>query len=158
MLCNLSRVELKENWTIWDCITPGVARLIALNDAERLAVVRALGFCGVPVIDYFREAHGASGTDLNAVFRSVSERLKGPAGPQEMEHRFITEDVPFGLVFFRSVGDHAGVAMPVTKCLIELCSNLYGRDFEAEGNTLQALGLSGLTVEQLRATISGEAS
>lgn len=65
MLCNLSRAERREAWTIWDCITPGVARLIKLADDERMAVVRAFGFAGTSVETYFREAHGAEGDDLN---------------------------------------------------------------------------------------------
>jgi opine dehydrogenase len=156
MLCNLSRVEKRENWIIWECITPGVARLIKLVDEERLAVVRHFGTREVSVDDYFREAHGATGRDLNEIFRSVAERLKGPVGPQEFDHRFITEDVPYGLVFFRSLGQVAGVEMPVTAGLIELSCALYGRDFTAEGHTVARLRLGAMSSRDIMAiTASG---
>jgi opine dehydrogenase len=145
MLCNLSRVERHENWIIWECITPGVAKLIKLVDEERLAVVRHFGTREVSVDDYFRQAHGATGRDLNEIFHSVAERLKGPAGPQEFDHRFITEDVPYGLVFFRSLGQVARVEMPITTGLIGLASALYGRDFTAEGHTVARLRLDAMS-------------
>jgi opine dehydrogenase len=151
MLCNLSRVEKRENWIIWECITPGVARLVELVDQERLGVVRHFGTTQVTVEDYFRQAHEASGRDLDEIFQSVAERLKGPGGPQEFQHRFITEDVPYGLVFFRSLGQVAGVKMPITEALIRLASGLYARDFTGEGHTVERLGLGALSSRDILA-------
>ena len=144
LLCNLSRAEKREDWIIWECITPGVARLVKLLDDERLAVVRHFGTTEISVEDYFRQAHGAEGRDLDEVFASVAKKLKGPVGPQELNHRFITEDVPYALVFYRSLGRVAGIDMPVTDDLIRLTSALYDRDFTSEGHTVEKLGLGGL--------------
>lgn len=143
MLCNLSRAEKRENWIIWECITPGVARLVGLLDEERLKVARHFGTPEVPVADYFRQAHGAEGGTLVEIFASVARKLKGPVGPQALDHRFITEDVPFGLVFFRDLGRSAGLEMPLTDNFISLSSALFDRDFVAEGHTLERLGLRG---------------
>ena len=144
LFCNLSRAEKHEHWIIWECITPGVARLVKLVDDERLAIVRHFGTTEIPVDDYFRQAHGAEGRDLNEVFASVASKLKGPVGPQEFNHRFITEDVPYALVFYQSLGRVAGIDMPVTTDFIRLTSALYDRDFVAEGHTVERLGLGGL--------------
>lgn len=144
LLCNLSRAEKGEDWIIWECITPGVARLVKLVDDERLAVVRHFGTTEISVDDYFRQAHGADGRDLNEVFASVAKKLNGPIGPQEFNHRFITEDVPYALVFYQSLGRVAGIDMPVTGDLIRLTSALYNRDFVTEGHTVEKLGLGGL--------------
>jgi len=149
MLCNLSRAEKKEDWIIWDNITPGVARLVRLVDDERLAVVRHFGTTEISVDDYFRQAHGAEGADLDEIFRSVSARLKGPVGPQDFNHRFILEDVPCALVFYVALGRAAGIEMPVSESLIRLTSALYQRDFFAEGHNLETLGLAGMTPQQI---------
>ena len=151
MLCNLSRAEKKENWIIWENITPGVARLVQLVDDERLAVVRHFGTTEIPVDEYFREAHGAEGRNLDEIFRSVAEKLKGPIGPQDFNHRFILEDVPYALVFYCSLGRAAGIDMPVSESLVRLTSSLYGRDFYGEGHNLETLGLSGLNPQQILA-------
>jgi opine dehydrogenase len=144
LLCNLSRAERGEDWMIWECITPGVARLVRLIDEERLAVVRHYGTTEISVADYFRQAHGAEGQDLDEIFASVAKKLKGPIGPQEFNHRFITEDVPYALVFYQSLGRVAGIDMPVTDNFIRLTSALYERDFAAEGHTVEKLGLGGM--------------
>lgn len=149
LLCNLSRAERRENWIIWECITPGVARLVKLVDDERLAVVRHYGTTEISVADYFRQAHGAEGRDLNEIFASVAKKLKGPIGPQEFNHRFITEDVPFALVFFQSLGRVAGIDMPVTDNFIRLTSALYERDFTGEGHTVERLGLGGMACSDI---------
>jgi opine dehydrogenase len=145
VFCYLSRAERGENWMIWECITPGVARLVKLVDDERLAVVRHYGTTEISVADYFRQAHGAEGRNLDEIFASVAKKLKGPIGPQEFNHRFITEDVPYALVFYRSLGRVAGIDMPVTDNFIRLTSALYERDFTAEGHTVEKLGLGGMT-------------
>ena len=144
LLCNLSRAEKKENWMIWENITPGIARFVKLVDDERLAVVRHYGTTEIPVDQYFRQSFGVVGNDLDEIFRAVAEKLKGPIGPQNFNHRFILEDVPYALVFYHSLGLAAGIDMPITESLIRITSALYRRDFAKEGHTLEVLGLTGL--------------
>ena len=156
ILCNLSRVDRNESWIFWDCITPNVARLVKFVDEERLAVAHHFGMPEVTVEDYFREAHGAEGRNLHEIFRFMTEQLQGPMGPQEFKHRFITEDVPYALVFYRSLGRLAGIAMPITDSLIALASALYDCDFTRTGHTLERLGLQSLSSgDILEVTLTG---
>jgi opine dehydrogenase len=149
MLCNLSRAEKKEDWIIWENITPGVARFVRLVDDERLSVVRYYGTTEVPVDQYFRQSYGIDGKNLDEIFSALTDKLRGPVGPQDFNHRFILEDVPYALVFFSSLGHAAGIEMPITDSLIQITSALYRRDFIKEGHTLEALGLAGLGSRQI---------
>lgn len=144
LLCNLSRAEKKEDWIIWENITPGVARFVKIVDEERIAVVRHYGTTEIPIEQYFRQSFGVDGKDLDEIFRAVAVKLKGPIGPQDFNHRFILEDVPYALVFYHSLGRVAGIEMPITESLIRITSALYRRDFIKEGHTVEALGLAGL--------------
>jgi opine dehydrogenase len=153
LLCNLSRAEKKEQWMIWECITPMVARFVKLVDTERLAVARSYGTTELAVEDYFREAHGVKGETIDDIFAATAAKLKGPIGPQTADHRFITEDVPYALVCFRSLASVAGLGMPLTDSLITITSALYGRDFVDEGHTIEALGLGGKTVGEIITTV-----
>lgn len=153
LLCNLSRAENKEDWIIWECITPMVAKMVKLVDAERLAVARRYGTTEIAVEQYFREAQGVQGETIDDIFAAVARKLRGPIGPQSADHRFITEDVPYALVCFRSLGHVAGLKMPITDSLITITSALYGRDFIAEGHTVEALGLGGQSVQEIIATV-----
>lgn len=147
LLCNLSRAEKREDWIVWEGITPGVAKFVKLVDDERLAVVRRFGTTEIPVDQYFRQSFGVEGKTLDEIFPAMAAKLRGPVGPQEFNHRFITEDVPYALVFFHALGEVAGVEMPITESLITITSALYERDFVAEGHTLAALGLDGLGID-----------
>ncbi len=154
MLCNLSRAEREEQSTYWDWITPGVARVVRLLDDERLKVVRHYGTTEVTVDDYFREAHGVEADSLPGIFPLISKKLGGPIGPNGFNHRFVVEDVPFGLVFFWSLGQAAGIEMPYTHSMIQLTSGIWERDFVKEGRTLERLGLSGMPPAQFKAIIT----
>jgi len=66
-----------------------------------------------------------------------------------MAHKYVTEDVPCGLVAMSGLGDAVGVATPVIDGLIALSSAMLGRDLTAEGRTLAALGLAGKNREQI---------
>jgi opine dehydrogenase len=147
LLCNLSRAEKAEDWIIWDNITPGVAKFVRLVDDERMAVAERFGLPVVPVEDYFKRSYGVTGDTLDAVFAAMAKTLKGPVGPHQMDHRFILEDVPYGLVFFLALGAVGDVAMPVTESLITIASRLYERDFTAEGHTMETLGLAGMGID-----------
>ena len=68
-----------------------------------------------------------------------------------MDHKYVTEDVPSGLVAMAALGDAAGVDTPVIDGLIALSSSVLGRDLtKPDGRTLDYLGLAGKTVEQIR--------
>jgi opine dehydrogenase len=149
LLCNLSRAEKREDWIIWENITPGVAKFVKIVDNERLSVVSRYGTTQITVDEYFRQSFGVEGDTLDEIFRQVAVTLKGPTGPKEFNHRFITEDVPYALVFFLGLGRVAGIKMPVTESLITITSALYERDFMHEGHTMAALGLEGRSVDEI---------
>jgi opine dehydrogenase len=54
-----------------------------------------------------------------------------------------------------SLGRVAGVATPVIDGLIALASAMLGRDFRGEGRNLEALGLAGRSVAEIRALAHG---
>jgi opine dehydrogenase len=148
-LCNFTRIEKAEQWANWSGLTPAVGRLIEALDLERLAVATAFGAAVRSVRDHFHLSfgvpHGPLG-DAGAILagRDVS------TGPASLDTRYITEDVPFGLVPSAMLGRIAGVPMPLHEAGIAMFSALYGRDFRAENDLLPELSLEGLTMQTLR--------
>jgi len=74
-----------------------------------------------------------------------SERNKEIKAPPDMQYRFLTEDVPFGIVPFRHLATMAGVDTPVISALILLASVVSGVDWLSKGLTLEKMGLAGVT-------------
>jgi opine dehydrogenase len=70
-------------------------------------------------------------------------------GPKALSERYLSEDVPMGLVLYSSLGQPAAVPTPKIDAVIELVSSLLGTDMRAGGRTLESLGLRETSVEEL---------
>jgi opine dehydrogenase len=153
-LCNFTRIEKSEQWANWSGLTPSVGRLIEALDAERLAVASAFGASVRGVRDHFHLSFGVPHGPVGDAGAILAARDATP-GPASLDTRYITEDVPFGLVPSTILARIAGVAMPLHEAGIAVFSALYGRDFRAANDLLPALAFDGLSMEALRRLARG---
>ena len=72
------------------------------------------------------------------------------AGPTTADSRYVTEDVPFGLVPTAKLGRLVGHPAPLHEAGVSLFSAMYGRDFTAENDLLAALDIDALSLTQLQ--------
>lgn len=70
--------------------------------------------------------------------------------PPSLQHKYVIEDVPCGLVAMSELGRAAGVATPIIDSLITLTSTMLRRDFRSDGQNLAQLGLASQTVGEIR--------
>lgn len=138
-LCNLTRMELGEAWGQNRHITPAVARLMEGLDAERLSIAAALGLTVRSIHDHFHLSYGVPIGPLPDMARALAARPKDVAGPTSLDTRYVTEDVPFGLVPTLRLAALAGVPAPLHEGGLAMMSALYGRDFAAENDILPHL-------------------
>ncbi|MDA8203898.1 MAG: NAD/NADP octopine/nopaline dehydrogenase family protein [Chloroflexi bacterium] len=143
-----------------DTATRSVARLMARLDGERLAVAHAWRRDTPPFLDIFAAIGStspeaaASGDFLRALVDSEPNRhIRAPAS---LEHRYMREDIPFGVVPLASLGRAAGLATPILDAIITICSTITGTDFRATGRTLESLGFAAPAIDDLLATLTGE--
>jgi opine dehydrogenase len=76
-------------------------------------------------------------------------------GPTSVRDRYITEDLPFGLVPRSALGRVAGVPTPVIDGIVSIGSVVCREDYWRTGRTLKTLGLAGLKKEQIRRVVEG---
>ena len=69
--------------------------------------------------------------------------------PKMLNHRYITEDVPYGLVPIAELGEKLGVATPLINAFIEIGSRINQEDYRKTGRTLGTLGLDKLNKDQM---------
>lgn len=141
-------------------ISPSVARVIQRLDDERLAAVAALnrraglGIQTTSFIEYFQQVGFTSERALKAndmyLALQDSEPNRFVRAPASLDHRYINEDVGYGLVPICELGRMGGVDMPVTRLIIDLASVVRGTDYWREGLTLDKMGLAAVPVERLR--------
>jgi opine dehydrogenase len=134
-------------------ITPGIAAWIEEVDKERLEIVKRLGLKPLRFVDIFyqagltSEAARASGSVYRAISESEPNRtIKSPA---TLDHRYIREDVGYGLVPMAEIGRLLDVKTPVIDALIVLASVISRTDYRREGLTLEKMGLAGIRADDL---------
>ena len=136
-----------------EAITPAVGAVCDAVDAERMAAARALGIPTVPFLETFHQA-GLT-TDEGRASGSISFacRVSGPnakvKSPPSLDHRYIHEDVGYGLVPMAALARLAGVATPTMDALIDLASEMQGIRYRETGLSLDRLGLGGVRAADL---------
>ena len=78
-----------------------------------------------------------------------SEPNKTIKSPSSLDHRYVHEDVGYGLVPIAALGALAGVSTPTIAALVQLAALALGIDYMREGLTLEKLGLAGKSASEL---------
>jgi opine dehydrogenase len=134
-------------------ITPSIGAWIDAVDVERLEIVRLLGLPPLRFVDIFHQAGltTADALDSGSAYRAVheSEANFTIKSPPSLDHRYVREDVGFGLVPMAEIGKLLGVKTPVMDALITLASTALGVDFRHDGLTLEKMGLANVAPENL---------
>lgn len=152
-LLNAERIRRKERFRFYaEGVTPHVAEVLAMVDAERCAVARAYGVQVLSMEEYLTQAYGVHVKGLQAKLLSVGA-FQDKLAPSGLMHRYVDEDVPAGLVPLWELAELAGVECPTLEQMIDLASSLTGRDYLREGRSLARMGLTGLTPDQVRLAV-----
>lgn len=151
MILNAARIESTHGDFQYylEGITPSVAAVLEVMDQERRQVADALGIRTHTVREWLYLTYGSPGRDLYQAIQSTPG-YKGIMAPAHLNHRYILEDIPMSLVPIASIGEMFGVKTPTIRAMIHLASLVHGRDFWAEGRTVERLGIKGMSVKEIR--------
>jgi len=154
-VANAARIESGDGYRFYaEGVTPAVARLYQAINRERVAVAAALGAAVPTLEDWFDRVYGVREADLTETCRRLTFNSDGPyqatGTPSSLDHKFITEDVPTGLVPMSALGTAAGVPTPAIDALVTLVHSMTGNDFSAEARTLARFGLIGMSATEIR--------
>lgn len=140
---NASRIDASEEFLFYP---QGVSRktvsYIEKLDEERLSLAKVLG---VETQDILTLLNTFYKTEFSSLYTALPELFPKGNGPASLEHRYVTEDIPYGLVPISELAKLAGMNTPYSDAIIETASLLTGRDFRKEG-----VNFSGLTREGIQ--------
>lgn len=129
-------------------MSPAVARVQFVFYQEERKIASAMG---IKMIEYREDQFfwkgGIMGVEYWVPFADVI--LPPIVGPDSVEHRYFTEDIPVGTVIRYHLAKKFGVDVPTIESMIQLGSAICKRDFLKEGITLKELGIEDLTKEQI---------
>jgi opine dehydrogenase len=145
-IMSMPRIEYTkgEYWMYKEVFTPSVWELVKKLDSEKMQVLEHLGFEPIPYVESckLRNSEDLS-LDAETVFRTYAEH-GSPKGPYQVKTRFITEDVPQGLVMLESLAKYLKIKTPVTSALIDISSAALNIPFRKQGRNIRRLGIDNI--------------
>ena len=74
----------------------------------------------------------------------------GIGAQPQLDHRYLNEDVGYGLVFMSRLARQIGVETPSIDAMIQLTSVLMNRDYDGEAlRTPETLGIDSMSIAEL---------
>jgi len=143
-------------------MTPAVARTFESLNEERLSVCRALGYKLYHWDNLEFKNYNLGETEDECRYRILNTSMDAAfgkdgiyagmkmKGPEHLKDRFVTEDVPYGMVLLSSLGDLLGIATPTHDAVIELASVINRTNYWKIGRGVKELGLSKLDKRSLK--------
>jgi opine dehydrogenase len=155
-LLNADRIERGESFDFYtQGVTAPVAAALARADAERLQVAKAYGVPSRPLTTWVARAYGHRAVTVQAAVAG-NPAYVGIKAPTTLEHRYLLEDVPTGLIPLLELGGAAGLDLPVLTGLVDRARVTLGGEPWPRQRTLDALGLDNLAAEDIRALVVGD--
>lgn len=133
LLFNIGLVESKSSYEFYhNAISKSVGKFLEGMDEERVRVASLLGHNIETTEEWLQRIYKTTGSGIyeninnNKLYREIM-------GPKSLEHRYISEDIPFGLVPLEHIGQQLGIEMVYTGLIIDVASMIKKHDFRAEG-------------------------
>ena len=132
-LFNLSRIELGQDFLFY---TEGASRstvaYIENMDKERMAIMAALGLETCTMLDIINSFWPDKKKSLyDAILENTS--YQAVKGPKSLEHRFFSEDIPFGIVPQAHLGKLLDVPTPYMDAMLATFERVMGPGIMANG-------------------------
>ncbi|MGK7312699.1 MAG: NAD/NADP octopine/nopaline dehydrogenase family protein [Candidatus Longimicrobiales bacterium M2_2A_002] len=130
-------------------VSDATGRLIEALDRERIAIGRAIGVEVVPdPVMGMRQGYMRA-DDYGDAYRTAPG-FRGIGAQPRLDHRYLNEDVGYGLVFMSRLARQVGVEVPTMDAIIQVTSVLMDRDYAGEAlRTPDSLGIGDLGAAEL---------
>lgn len=124
-----------------EVFTPSTWKILEALDQEKMNILTHLGLEPLPYVEACKYRNSLDEKrDAKEVFFDYAGMPERAKGPTSVNSRYITEDVPEGLVLMESLGEVLHIPVPICSSLIALASAALTVDFREKGRTLTLLG------------------
>jgi len=135
-------------------MTPSVARAYESLNQERLSICRALGYQLYHWDNLEFRDYNLGETEEECRYRILNTSMDAAfgkdgiyagikmKGPEHMKDRYVTEDVPYGMVLLSTLGSLLGVPTPTHDAVIQLSSVVNRTNYWRTGRGMKELDLS----------------
>jgi opine dehydrogenase len=155
-LLSATRIEHSkgEFYLYTEGMTPAVARTYESLNQERLSICKALGYKLHHWDNLEFKNYNLGETEEECRYRILNTSMDAAfgkdgiyagikmKGPEHLKDRFVTEDVPYGMVLLSTLGDLLGVPTLTHDAVIQLASVINRTNYWKTGRGMEQLGLS----------------
>ena len=143
-------------------MTPAVARAYESLNQERLSICKVLGYKLYHWDNLEFKDYNLGETEEECRYRILNTSMDAAfgkdgiyagikmKGPEHLKDRYVTEDVPYGMVLLSTLGDLLRVPTPTHDAVIQLASVINRTDYWKAGRGMKQLGLSKLDKKGLK--------
>ena len=139
-----------DNYHYRDGVTPSVSRVLDKLDNERLSICKELGYNANSLAEIaVRRGY------CPRLEKSTYETIRGSGdfmaskGPTTLNHRYLTEDIPYSALVVSELGRILCVPTPLTDAVVALGEALIGENYQGSGRTAKSLGIEGMDKNRL---------
>jgi len=130
-------------------VSDATGRLIEALDKERIAIGAKMGISVISDPELGMRQGYMLADDYGEAYRTAPGFLGIGAQPQ-LDHRYLNEDVGYGLVFMSGLARQLGVETPTMDAMIHITSVLMERGYASEAiRTPASLGIGDLSADAL---------
>jgi opine dehydrogenase len=150
-LSNAARIEMTGGDFLFyeEGVSDSVGRLIQALDKERIAIGEKLKLTILSDPEMGMRQGYMLENNYGSGYRKAPGFLGIGAQPQ-LDHRYLHEDVGYGLVFMSGLGRQVDVETPGMNAVIKVASIVMARDYRAEAlRTPDTLGIADRSAEEL---------
>ena len=123
--------------------------MIEALDQERIAIGAKLGIIVVPDPQMGMRQGYMLDDNYGTAYRKAPG-FHGIGAQPQLDHRYLNEDVGYGLVFMSGLARQIDVETPTMDAMIQLTSVMMDRDYAGEAlRTPETLGIDGLSAAEL---------
>jgi len=143
-------------------MTPAVARTYESLNEERLSICKMMGYKLYHWDNLEFRDYNLGETEEECRYRILNTSMDAAfgkdgiyagikmKGPEHLKDRYVTEDVPYGMVLLSTLGDLLGVPTPTHNAVIQLASVMNRIDYWETGRGMKQLGLAKFDKKRLK--------
>lgn len=133
----------------WEGMTPSVCRVLEDADKELTKIGDFFGMKTVTQKDFFVEYYGIKNCDTLYETIQLSAAHGLSKAPATLKDRYISEDVPFGLVPISTLSKQFNIETPTIDSIIHLANILNNENYYETGITPLKLGINNFSKDEI---------
>jgi opine dehydrogenase len=133
----------------WEGMSPSVCRVLEGVDQEQVNLGKYFGMEIVTEKDFLFDYYGIKKCDTLYEMSQLSKAHGATKAPRSLKDRYLSEDVPFGMVPISLLSKQFNLKTPTIDSIIHLANVLNEEDYPAKGMTPAKLGIEGLSKEEI---------